>query len=238
VCDVDGTDTPIAVRASPTFTTQASPSTGAAGVPSTFGDTATFTNTTATPPTGSVTFTLYSDAACKTPVVGGSGSGAINAAGTSASFSSSLSLAAGTYYWIASYAGDTSNNGFTTNCGDANETVTIGKASPTMTTVASPSTGTAGVFASYGDTANFSNTTDTPPTGSVTFTLYSDAACTATAASGFGAINAAGTSASFSSILSLAAGTYYWIASYAGDTNNNGFTTSCGDPNEELVITS
>jgi acetaldehyde dehydrogenase (acetylating) len=34
------------------------------------------------------------------------------------------------------------------------------------------------------------------------------------------------------------AGTYDWVASYDGDSNNNGFTTSCGATNEEVTVNS
>ena len=33
-----------------------------------------------------------------------------------------------------------------------------------------------------------------------------------------------------------AGGTYYWRASYPGDTNNNPITTACGASNEVLVM--
>src|SRR5436305_13914204 len=73
--------------------------------------------------------------------------------------------------------------------------------------------------------------------GNVTFTLYKDASCTQTeGVSGSGAI-AGGTSASYSTTHTFAApGTYYWQASYAGDANNNGFTTGCGDANEQITV--
>src|SRR2546428_13210839 len=45
---------------------------------------------------------------------------------------------AGLYRWIASYSGDVNNNGFTTACNDAGETSTVTKASPTVTTSATP----------------------------------------------------------------------------------------------------
>src|SRR5262249_56701105 len=45
-------------------------------------------------------------------------------------------LAVGTYRWIAHYSGDANNNGFDTACNDANESSTIVKASPGLTTTA------------------------------------------------------------------------------------------------------
>src|SRR6185437_16274785 len=182
--------------ASPTFTTQASPTTGTSGVAQTVGDSATFSGVTDTPPTGSVTFTLYSDIACTaglTPAVTGSGTISLVSGKYVASYSQTgVSLPLGTYYWKAVYTGDTNNNGFTTTCGDANEELVIGLASPTFTTQARPTTGTSGVAQTVGDSATFSGVTDTPPTGSVTFTLYSNATCTATltpAVTGSGAIS-------------------------------------------------
>jgi LPXTG-site transpeptidase (sortase) family protein len=55
--------------------------------------------------------------------------------------------------------------------------------------------------------------------------------------SGSGAI-AGGTASWSGSWTPSATGTYYWIASYPGDANNNAFATSCGDANEQVVISS
>lgn len=72
-------------------------------------------------PTGTVTFRLFSNAACTTevfsstrPLVGGTA--------TSGQFTPN---APGTYYWTAAYSGDENNNGATSPCNDANESVTI-----------------------------------------------------------------------------------------------------------------
>ncbi len=82
----------------------------------TVGDTATLTG--GNNPSGSVTFTLYSDGSCHVST-GISGSGAI-AAGV-ASYSQAWTPAAvGTYTWGVSYPGDSNNNGFTA-CGGADE---------------------------------------------------------------------------------------------------------------------
>jgi len=108
-------------------------------------------------------------------------------------------------------------------------------ASPTITTVANPTTGIVGVaITAAGDTATFHNAYN--PTGSVSFTLYSDNACkVSTGLTGTGAISS-GTASFSGSFTPTAAGTYYWVASYAGDANNAAFTTGCGETNEQLVI--
>ena len=106
------------------------------------GDTATFAPTDlVAPPTGSVTFTLYSSASCTTAVAGVSGTGVIATGGgaSTAEFHTWWTPpTAGTHYWIASYPGDANNTGFTAGCGDANEQLTIAKASPSIATLLVP----------------------------------------------------------------------------------------------------
>ncbi len=192
-----------------------------------------------------MSFTLYSDVNCTVAVSGVSGSGPITTSGgvSTASFSVAWTpKSAGTYHWIASYPGDNNNSGYTTTCGAANEQVTIAKATPTITTQASPTSGTAGVaITPVKDTATFVGTTTVAPTGSVSFTLYSDATCktAVSGVSGSGTISTTGgvSTASFSvNWTPTAAGTYHWIASYPGDTNNSGYTTTCGAANEQVTI--
>src|SRR2546428_6316995 len=74
---------------------------------------------------------------------------------------------AGTYRWIASYSGDTSNNAFATTCNEAGETSTVNKASPAMTTSAT-ATHTAG--GTIQDTATLSGGTN--PAGTLSFSIY------------------------------------------------------------------
>ena len=235
--------------ASPTITTQADPtSTITVGATTTVGDTATFSNTrSSTPPTGDVTFTLYSDSSCTTPAAGispGTGQIQTNSAGVpTAAYSASWTPSAlGTYYWLASYSGDANNTGYTTICGAANEELTVVAASPTITTQATPTSNiTVGVKTTVGDTATFSNTSGIAPTGPVTFTLYSDSSCTTLAAVISGTAQIKTTSgvstATFTASWAPATtGTYYWVASYSGDANNNGYTTACGADNEEVTV--
>ena len=214
------------------------------GTPSTVSDTATIQTTSSVPPTGLVTFTLYTDSACATSA-GVSGSGAIsNSFPFTASFSSAFTAPVlGIYYWRASYAGDANNNAVLTACGAANEVVGVGKASPTIATQASPASITVGTASTVGDLATFFTTSSAAPTGSVTFTLYTDNVCTAPAGvSGIGAISttsgpSAVSTASFSTgWIAPQTGTYYWQASYAGDANNIGFTESCAAATELIVV--
>jgi len=229
------------VLSGPSITTQATPTAITVGTSITVGDTATFHGATVAP-TGSVAFTLYSDSAC-TMTTGVNGSGTITTTGgvSTASYMTTWSApATGTYYWRASYAGDGSNSPFTTGCNDANELIVVGPGSPTIATQASPATITVGSTVMVSDTATFASTTSVPPSGSVFFTLYSDSACTiSTGVSGPGTIaTSAGVSTAkyMTTWTAPAIGTYYWIASYPGDANNNRFTTGCNDPNESITV--
>jgi hypothetical protein len=220
-------DEPVVISlASPAITT--SPSAG--GPPGTaLTDTATLTGGSA--PGGSIEFQLYGPSATAdctgtavftdTETVSGSGA-------TSAPFTPSQP---GTYHWTASYSGDPGNNPATTNCGA--ESVTITKASPTLST--SPSLGGPAGTTAVTDTATL--TGGSAPGGSIEFQLYGPSAtadCTGTAVftdtesvSGSGA-----TSAPFTP---PQPGIYHWTASYSGDPGNNPAATNCGD--ESVTIT-
>ncbi len=214
-------------KASPTLTTQASPTSGTVGLQIAVKDTATITGGAS--PTGSVTFTLYTNATCTTAVSGVSGSGTISAGTTS--FSAKWTPASvSTYYWGAAYNGD-ANNSTVSTCGAVSERIIIGKASPTISTVASPTTGTVGkAIKTLKDTATLSGA-PIAPTGTVTFKLYSNSTCTTAVSGVSGSGTVAGSSASYTVAWTpKAAGTYYWIANYGGDVNNAAVASTCGEP--------
>ena len=126
--------------------------------------------------------------------------------------------AAGTYYWIASYGGDDNNDPVTGECGDAGETVVIDKDSPSISTTAS---GDVVVGNDIHDTATLSGGYN--PTGPITFRLYSDDECENEVDSSTATVNGNGDYDS-DDYTTTAAGTYYWIASYGGDDNNDPVT--------------
>src|SRR5207247_1724730 len=118
------------------------------------------------------------------------------------------------------------------------ETSVVNQATPTLTTVATP---TALVGGSISDTANLAGGFGTLG-GTITFTLYgpNDATCgnaaiftntKAVVSSGGGTGTA--TSDPFTP---SQAGTYRWKASYSGDTNNAATATACNDPGETSVV--
>ncbi|HLX89876.1 MAG TPA: hypothetical protein VKR22_15630, partial [Acidimicrobiales bacterium] len=141
---------------------------------------------------------------------------------------------AGTYVWQVVYSGDANNNGFTSGCGTVDESnhevSTVGKASPGIVTTATATGLPAGTI---GDSGNL--TGGSSEQGSLTFSAYGPftgsqtPVCTGTAVfsvtvpvDGDGTYPAGPDSVS-------AAGTYVWQVVYTGDSNNNGFTTTCGD---------
>jgi hypothetical protein len=136
---------------------------------------------------------------------------------------------AGTYYWVASYGGDTNNNPAVTTCGD--EPVVITKTSPATAT--SPSSRTP-VGTAVTDTATLTGGYN--PTGTITFTLYgpSPAPTCSTPVHTDNEPVSAGTATSVP-FSPTQAGTYWWTASHGGDTNNNPAVTNCGD--ESVIIT-
>lgn len=76
------------------------------------------------------------------------------------------------------------------------------------------------------DTATLSGTNAGEATGAAGYAVYSNSSCsTLAAAAGAGAFS--GGTAAQSAAETLPPGTYYWAASYAGDGNNRGSSTSC-----------
>ena len=83
------------------------------------------------------------------------------------------------------------------------------------------------------DSATLTGTNASTATGTVTYDVYSDAACTVAVNSGTPETITTPGSLPASAPVSLpSAGTYYWQASYSGDTNNLLSTSTCGTSGE------
>jgi hypothetical protein len=93
-------------------------------------------------PTGSIVFNLYgpNDLTCSNAAIYSQTVGLT--AGSATTTPGFTTLAAGTYEWTASYAGDTNNNAASSGCGA--EAVTISKNSPTLPPTNSISGGSSG----------------------------------------------------------------------------------------------
>ncbi len=186
-------------------------------------DAATLTG--ASSPTGTITFSLYgpSDTAdCSgTPV--DSETAAVAGNGSYATPTGYTPTAAGTYWWTASYGGDSSNSAASSTCGD--EQVVSGQAAPSLdgrdagtTQAGSP------VLGFFGLSGGFN------PTGLIAFSLYASPDCTNSVydqqvgVSGDGDYNPVPFTPTYG-------GVYYWVATYAGDSSNAYATSNCNaDP--------
>src|SRR5205823_10254928 len=73
--------------------------------------------------------------------------------------------------------------------------------------------------------------------GTITFKLYSDSKCETTPVfeSTSAGISANG-NVNSGEYTTKATGTYYWIASFSGDANNEAVSGECGDENETSVV--
>jgi hypothetical protein len=201
---------------------------------------------------GAVTFALYgpfdpttvfTGSECTTAVAGtalspttwGADPDQVNHPGryvaSSGNFTPTNGLAEGDYYWVVSYAGDGGQTLPSTHgCGVSTEKVEVRKASPGVASTISLQdtltvTGVVGAVA---------------PTGNVNFKLYRssttvcedvlvyDSDSTILGGSSTSkALNGSGTATSDVYVASTA-GTYNWVVTYAGDTNNNGSSKACG----------
>jgi hypothetical protein len=180
-------------------------------------------------PTGNVTFTLYTGGTCNNGQVASSGTQVgsassgpldVNGDATSPTFSG---LAAGTYYFVVSYAGDSVYPSSTGNC----EPFTVCPTSKSWTSTVvnsggAPIVGTPlGLGATVTDSATVTGNGNNNPSGSVTFTLYAGGTCNGAGSGGTivgtdtETLNASG-SATSTTFGPLAAGSYYFVGVYTG----------------------
>jgi YVTN family beta-propeller protein len=219
-------ETSTVAKATPTIATNASAGVALGG---SIHDTATLTS--GYNPAGTITFKLYgpNDASCSLPHIFSqtrpvSGNGSYS----SVNF---IPARAGTYRWTASYSGGANNEAAAGACNAAHESVTVTKASPTLTTRASVVNGNR-----VGDRATLAH--GAGPTGQLTFRLYrpGDTNCSMTPlfqrnvhVSGNGSYDSARFTAS-------KGGTYRFRASYAGDAKNKPATGACNAPGESATV--
>jgi len=180
--------------------------------------------------TGTITYDVYSDAAC-TKLVSAGTPLRIDTDTLPVSAPVTLSLA-GTYYWQASYSGDDFNLASKSVCGGEVETVTPVAASTSLTTSLSGAkrTGTSITVPSgtaVTDTARLSGANAAKATGTVTYKVYSDAACARLFASAGTVTVRAGVVPSSAAKSLSTPGKYYWTAVYSGDSLNKASASGC-----------
>ena len=203
-------------------------------------DTATLSGTNAATAGGTVTYNVFSDSNCTQQLAGAEDQVAVTDGGVPAS--SPVTLAAGTYYWQASYSGDSTNAPSTSTCGSEVETVTAVTSPVTVTTSLSGG-GQTGASVSVpsgtavSDTATLSGTNTSSAAGTVTYTVYSNDTCSTSAGNG-GTMTVSGGVVPASDPVTLdTPGTYYWQASYSGDSTNAASKSTCGSEVETVTST-
>ncbi len=191
-------------------------------------DSATLTGATSDV-TGTVTYSVYTDSAC-TLNKQDAGTKTLNTDGTVPDSNGIKFDTPGTFYWQAVYNGDTYNSSATSAC--TSETLVV-KFNPAIATTLSATSVSIGTTVS--DSASLSAASTNPvPTGTVTYSVYTDSACTLNKQDAGTKTLVNGTIPNSNGIQFNSAGTFYWQAVYSGDTYNNGATSACTD--ETLVV--
>ncbi len=181
---------------------------------------------------GTVTYTVYTNNACTT---GARSAGTKTVTNGVVPASNALAFTSvGTFYWQAVYSGDITtggrNYGATSPCTD--EVLTVAPLSPTIATTLSgggqtpASSITVPIGTSVSDTATLSGATPDAG-GTVTYTVYTNIACTANAQAAGVKTVVNGVVPASNALTFNSAGTFYWAAVYSGDSNNNGVTSPC-----------
>jgi hypothetical protein len=200
-------------------------------------DHATLSGTGIASATGTVEYRVYSDSACTKLVAT---AGTVSIAGGTAPPSSPQMLALGTYYWQAYYSGDAGHNASTSECGAEVQTVSAsaeeppeGEADPTTIVTSLSGGGQTGEAITVpdgtpvSDRATLRGTNAVEASGTVSYSVYSDGACTKLV-QGAGSVGVGSGVVGASSALILPEGTYYWQASYGGDAGNLPSKSACG----------
>ena len=169
-------------------------------------------------PTGTVTFSLYSNPnATGTPLLSDT-EPLSNGSATSKGYTTKTT---GTDYWVATYNGDANNT--PVSSGNGAELVRVAPASPAIATSQQPAATTVG--GSIADQATVSG--GDSPTGTVTFSLYSNPNATGTPllSDTEPLSNGSATSKGYTT---KTTGTDYWVATYNGDANNTPVSSGNG----------
>ena len=189
-------------------------------------DKATLSGTNASKATGTVKYKVYSDKECKTLVTE---AGEVTVTSGSVPASSEEELKGGaSYYWQASYSGDSKNKSSTSACGA--EIATVKAATALSTTLSGEGKEGTEIEVVEGaeikDQAKLSGGSASKAGGTVKYDVYSDPECKelVTAA---GEVTVTSGSVPASSEEKLSEGAYYWQAVYSGDTFNQGSTSVC-----------
>ena len=165
---------------------------------------ATFVDSDSTD-SGTVTFQITSDAACTTVLASSTSATVLSGAGASASPTPVGPLADGTYYWCARAQDAAGNQQATWSAVRSFVLDTTAPAVPTLGSVAAKVSAAPSLSATFSDP-------DAPDSGSVSFQVCSDSACTAVVKSGSSPNGIANGASGSWKPTGLADGGYYWRA--------------------------
>jgi len=217
-------------------------------------DTSNLHGANATTATGTVTYTLYTNAVCTTVWVTDPGVGIATPGVLPPSHLFTLSVA-GTYYFQASYSGDADNAPSKSSCGQDGEVLTITPTPPAPTAVSTSLSGrghtglTVSVPAQprtpVTDTAILTGARAARATGTITFYDYANATCSGPPLNGLGGdprkilyrlVNGVSTREALDSdpFAFSAPGIYHFQAVYSGDEVDVASTSPC---DEVLTVT-
>jgi hypothetical protein len=221
---VDGTAGPVP-KFLPAITTSASPTAELANALP-LKDTAHLTGGDS--PTGNITFNLTSpsNAIVDTEIV------PVNGDNDYTTPNGYVPTLPGTYYWVASYSGDTNNQPVASGAQDEPVVVLApAPAVPFINTTQQPASAIVG--SAIADQATVSG--GYSPTGTVTFNLYSNSTGTGTPLFTDANEPLVGGIATSSGYIATATATDYWVATYNGDSNNTSVTSSAAS--EPVTVT-
>ena len=205
-------------------------------------DQATLAGTDASTAGGTVTYKVFSNSTCTTAVSSGTPI-TITTPGLMPPSSPVTLATAGTYYWQATYSGDTANEGSASTCGTGGEVETVTSPITTQpTTLATTLTGgkksgsTISVPTGTGvtDQAILSGTNVGTASGSVTYRVYAKSTCAGLVAKDKVTVTGGVVPAS-NPVTLTTAGNYYWQATYSGNSTNGGSSSPCGSEVEKIL---
>jgi hypothetical protein len=177
---------------------------------------------------GTVTYTVYTDNAC---TQGAQDAGTVTVTNGVVPDSNPITFHhTGDFFWQAVYSGDPNNDPATSVCTSEHLLVTPKK--PGITTTLSATTIEVG--GTVHDSATLTGAT-ADAGGTVTYTVYSDSACTQVVASGGTKDVANGIVPDSDPVTFNSAGDFFWQAVYSGDPNNDPATSVC--TSEHLLVT-
>jgi hypothetical protein len=184
-------------------------------------------------PTGTITLSLHDvdDPVCgDVPIF--TSTVPVTANGTYTSASLRLDLA-GTYRWVARYSGDVNNKSAMSLCSNSGAAVALVRRTPTISSDASTIDATGAAT----NTAVLTGGGPSGPTGSMTFRLFGVGNLTCAGAPVFTSVKPVAGSGTYTSdpYRPTASGSYQWVVTYSGDTNNNAVGTVCSDTANNVV---